>query len=102
MAPIESLRQLGAASALTAPADRRRMLVIVNPYATTVSDRLRNLVVSALQGRYQVQAIDTARKEHATQIAREAAGEGFDVVVAFGGDGRSTRRPTGWRARRPR
>ena len=24
---------------------KRRMLVIVNPYATTVSDRLRNLVV---------------------------------------------------------
>ena len=30
------------------------MLVIVNPYATTVSDRLRNLVVYALQGRYDV------------------------------------------------
>ena len=30
---------------------KRRMLVIVNPYATTVSDRLKNLVVYALQGR---------------------------------------------------
>src|SRR5436305_1719469 len=28
------------------------MMIIVNPYATTVSDRLRNLVVYALQGRY--------------------------------------------------
>jgi diacylglycerol kinase family enzyme len=66
---------------------KRRMLVIVNPYATTVSDRLRNLVVYALQGRYQVEAVDTERREHATQICREAASEGYDLVVAFGGDG---------------
>ena len=66
---------------------KRRMLVIVNPYATTVSDRLRNLVVYALQGRYQVEAVDTERRNHATQICREAASEGYDVVVAFGGDG---------------
>ena len=63
------------------------MLVIVNPYATTVSDRLRNLVVYALQSRYSVEAINTEKRDHATQICREAAGEGYDVVVAFGGDG---------------
>jgi diacylglycerol kinase family enzyme len=67
--------------------ERKRMLVIVNPYATTVSDRLRNLVVHALQSRYDVEAVDTERRDHATQICREAAGEGYDLVVAFGGDG---------------
>ena len=66
---------------------KRRMLVIVNPYATTVSDRLRNLVVYALQSRYSVEAIDTQERNHATQLCREAASEGYDVVVAFGGDG---------------
>ena len=66
---------------------KRRMLVIVNPYATTVSDRLRNLVVYALQSRYSVQAIDTQERNHATQLCRQAAREGYDVVVAFGGDG---------------
>ena len=66
---------------------KRRMLVIVNPYATTVSDRLRNLVVYALAARYDVEAVDTERREHATQICREAAREGYDLVVAFGGDG---------------
>jgi diacylglycerol kinase family enzyme len=66
---------------------KRRMLVIVNPYATTVSDRLKNLVVYALQSRYTVEAVDTERRGHATQICREAAREGYDVVVAFGGDG---------------
>src|SRR5204863_9723550 len=66
---------------------KRRMLVIVNPYATTVSDRLKNLVVYALQGRYSVDAVDTQARAHATAICREAADEGYDVVVAFGGDG---------------
>jgi diacylglycerol kinase family enzyme len=70
-----------------APAAKRRMLVIANPYATTVSDRLRNLVVYALQSRYAVEAVNTKKQGHATQICREAAAEGYDVVVAFGGDG---------------
>jgi diacylglycerol kinase family enzyme len=63
------------------------MLLIVNPYATTVSDRLKNLVVYALRGRYEVEAIDTNARGHATELSREAAREGYDVVVAFGGDG---------------
>ncbi|HWH44360.1 MAG TPA: diacylglycerol kinase family protein [Thermoleophilaceae bacterium] len=66
---------------------KQRMLVIVNPYASTVSDRLKNLVVYALQARYEVEAIDTEAKSHATELCREAAHEGYDVVVAFGGDG---------------
>jgi diacylglycerol kinase family enzyme len=81
------LEHLGDQFALNAPVERKRMLVIVNPYATTVSDRLRNLVVYALQGRYDVDAVDTEARDHATALTREAAGEGYDVVVAFGGDG---------------
>jgi diacylglycerol kinase family enzyme len=72
---------------LQSDAPRRRMLVIVNPYATTVSNRLKNLVVYALQSRYEVEAVDTQAKLHATELTREAAEEGYDVVVAFGGDG---------------
>ncbi len=85
--PIDSLERLGDTWALDSPVQRKRMLVIVNPYATTVSDRLRHLVVHALQSAYEVEAVDTTAKGHATQLAREAADEGFDVVVAFGGDG---------------
>ena len=74
-----------------ADADRRppkkRMLIIVNPYATTVSDRLKSLVVYALQGRYEVEAVTTEAQNHATEIGREAIDGGYDVVVAFGGDG---------------
>src|SRR6201990_347157 len=66
---------------------KKRMLIIVNPYATTVSDRLRNLVVYALQGRYEVEAVATEAQNHATEIGREARDGGYDVVVSFGGDG---------------
>ncbi len=66
---------------------KKRMLIIVNPYATTVSDRLRNLVVYALQGRYEVEAVATEAQNHATEIGREVRDGGYDVVVAFGGDG---------------
>jgi diacylglycerol kinase family enzyme len=66
---------------------KKRMLIIVNPYATTVSDRLRNLVVYALQGRYEVEAVSTEAQNHATEIGREVRNHGYDIVVAFGGDG---------------
>jgi diacylglycerol kinase family enzyme len=82
--PVERLE---AALRVGTDVPRKRMLVIVNPYATTVSDRLKNLVVYALRGSYQVEAIDTEARDHATELCREAAREGYDVVVAFGGDG---------------
>jgi diacylglycerol kinase family enzyme len=66
---------------------KKRMLLIVNPYATTVSSRLKNLVVYALQGRYEVETVDTEAQNHATEIGREVRDHGYDVVVAFGGDG---------------
>src|SRR4051794_1412441 len=72
---------------LPARTPKKRMLVIVNPYATTVSDRLKNLVVYALESRYAVEAVDTEKRSHATELCRAAAKEGYDVVVAFGGDG---------------
>src|SRR5215218_3131708 len=82
-----ALERLAEVAALERPAQAKRMLVIANPYATTMSDRLRHLVVYALQGRFDVEAVDTQRRGHATELCREAASEGYDVVVAFGGDG---------------
>jgi diacylglycerol kinase family enzyme len=72
---------------LTVDGPRRRALVITNPYATTVSSRLRDIVVNALSARYEVEAIDTQAAGHASEICREAAWEGYDLVVSFGGDG---------------
>jgi len=85
-APPPPEAQTDAAPARARPA-KKRMLIIVNPYATTVSDRLKNLVVYALQGRYDVEAVLTEAQHHATEIGREACEGGYDIVVAFGGDG---------------
>jgi diacylglycerol kinase family enzyme len=70
-----------------APPARRRLLVVVNPHAASMSERLRDLVVSALHDRYDVHAVDTQRRGHATDLCRDAAAAGYDAVVAFGGDG---------------
>ncbi len=86
-ASSQSIERLEAILGVSSEAPGKRMLIIVNPYATTVSDRLKNLVVYALRGRYEVVAVDTEARDHATDICRQAAREGYDVVVAFGGDG---------------
>jgi diacylglycerol kinase family enzyme len=86
-ASSQSIERLEAILGVSAETPSKRMLVIVNPYATTVSDRLKNLVVYALRGRYDVVAVDTEARDHATDMSRQAAREGYDVVVAFGGDG---------------
>src|SRR5688572_20594108 len=85
-APPTPTQRPGAAPSPARPR-KKRMLIIVNPYATTVSDRLKNLVVYALQGRYEVEAVSTEAQNHATEIGREAIDGGYDLVVAFGGDG---------------
>jgi diacylglycerol kinase family enzyme len=79
LAPPEAARRF--------PGTKPRMLLIVNPWATSVSARLKNLVVYALRGRYDIEAVETQARDHATALTREAVGEGFDLVVAFGGDG---------------
>ena len=84
---LEELQRLADTAVLDAAMQRKRMLVVVNPVASTMSARLRNLVVAALHGRYDVEAIDTQARGHATDLCREAAHEGYDVVVSFGGDG---------------
>jgi diacylglycerol kinase family enzyme len=83
----EPLERLAESATLATPTARKRMLIVVNPYASSVSPHLRNLVVSALAGRYEVEAVDTQSRNHATDLVREAAHEGYDVVVSFGGDG---------------
>jgi diacylglycerol kinase family enzyme len=69
------------------PGPKRRMLLVVNPYATTVSSRLKNVVIYALQSRYEIEAIETRERNHAIDIVQSALNRNFDLVCAFGGDG---------------
>src|SRR5579862_4300837 len=68
-------------------AGRRRALLIVNPHAARVDDRVRDLVAYALAARYEVDAVQTQSRGHAIELSRDAARDGYELVVAFGGDG---------------
>jgi diacylglycerol kinase family enzyme len=66
---------------------KARTLLIVNPRATGVSGRLKKLVGYALRGGYDLEAVETEGPNHATELTRAAVRDGFELVVAFGGDG---------------
>jgi diacylglycerol kinase family enzyme len=64
-----------------------RALLVVNPHATTTTRRTRDVLASALESEVKVEIAETSRRGHAVTLAREAAVEGLDLVVALGGDG---------------
>ncbi len=64
-----------------------RALLVVNPKATTTSERARAVLVRALRSEMEVRLGETRRRGHGAELARQAARDGLDVVVALGGDG---------------
>lgn len=77
----------GARDAEPSDGGRRSARVIVNPNATTTSPRLRDLVLRALDHRYDVDCVGTEAPGHAIELAARAARDGVDAVVSLGGDG---------------
>ncbi|MGC9668899.1 diacylglycerol/lipid kinase family protein [Planosporangium sp. 12N6] len=64
-----------------------RALLVVNPKATTTSERSRDVLVRALRSEVDLTVAYTRRRGHAATLAREAAAEGVQLVVTLGGDG---------------
>jgi diacylglycerol kinase family enzyme len=64
-----------------------RALLVVNPKATTTTERSRDVLVRALRTEVDLRVEYTRRRGHAVDLAREAAEVGVDVVVTLGGDG---------------
>jgi diacylglycerol kinase family enzyme len=64
-----------------------RILLVANPKATTTSERTRDRVIALLAEGLDIRAGLTQDRGHATELARRAAEQGYDAVVAFGGDG---------------
>jgi diacylglycerol kinase family enzyme len=69
------------------PVARRRLLLVANPHASTVSPRVKATVLRMLGARYLVDQVDTDGRDDATALTRAAAADGFDLVVTLGGDG---------------
>src|SRR5688572_2329556 len=64
-----------------------RILLIVNATASSVTARARVVIAKALAADHELTVTETTRRGHAERLARGAANDGIDVVVAMGGDG---------------
>jgi diacylglycerol kinase family enzyme len=62
-------------------------VLIVNPYAGRLSDRDREVVISALKARFNIEGFATTGRGSGIDVARKAAEGGAPLVIAFGGDG---------------
>jgi len=64
-----------------------RLLLIVNPTASSMTPRRRVKVQQLLGEHHRLEVAETYRRGHATRLARTAARDGIDVVVVAAGDG---------------
>jgi len=64
----------------------RRAALIVNPFASGVSEERTRAVERELRRAVSLTTLRTERRRHATELAREACGR-FDALFVFSGDG---------------
>lgn len=64
-----------------------RAILVVNPQATSTTAGGRDVLAHALASQLKLDVVETDYRGHAMAVARSAARDGFDLVVAHGGDG---------------
>jgi diacylglycerol kinase family enzyme len=64
-----------------------RIFLIVNPTASSVTERTRAVVEQRLGALHELTVEDTKKRGHATTLAADAAHNGFDAVAVLAGDG---------------
>lgn len=65
----------------------QRLLLIANPAASRVSDRVVEAVHRALADRFAVEVVATSARGDATTLCRRAVHDGWESVAVLGGDG---------------
>ena len=66
---------------------RLRVLLLVNPHASSVTARTQVVIQKALAADHDVTLATTRRRGHASRLARQAVSSGCEVVAVLGGDG---------------
>ncbi|HEX5585986.1 MAG TPA: diacylglycerol kinase family protein, partial [Acidimicrobiia bacterium] len=64
-----------------------RVLLIVNPTASSVTPRAQAAIADALGVRHDLEVALTSSRNHASELARNAVATHADVVVVLAGDG---------------
>ena len=64
-----------------------RAVLVVNPQATATTAGGRDVLAHALASEVKLDIVETDYRGHALAVARAAAADGVDYVVAHGGDG---------------
>jgi diacylglycerol kinase family enzyme/molybdopterin converting factor small subunit len=65
----------------------QRVLLVGNPVARTVSRATLNVLEKALAADFKLDVDETIGRGHATELARRAAADGYEMMVVFSGDG---------------
>jgi diacylglycerol kinase family enzyme len=65
----------------------RRAVLVVNPFATRVSDAKLARVEAELRRACELVVVRTERPKHATELVTAACRDGCDAVLVFSGDG---------------
>jgi diacylglycerol kinase family enzyme len=66
---------------------RVRLRIIVNPIASSMTERRLQFIRATLGAGHTIEIAKTTGRDHARDLAREAADGGVDVVVVAAGDG---------------
>ena len=64
-----------------------KLLLLLNPSASSVTARARVVIRKALSADHEVTVAETSRRGHALRLAQDAAAGDIDTVVVLGGDG---------------
>src|SRR5207302_252349 len=64
-----------------------RVLLVANPVARTVSRQVLDVIEKAMAADFKLDVDETRLRGHATELARSAVRDGYDMVVVFSGDG---------------
>jgi diacylglycerol kinase family enzyme len=64
-----------------------RLRLVVNPIASSMTARRIDLIRATLTAGNTLEVVMTTGRDHARELAREAADDGVDVVVVAAGDG---------------
>jgi diacylglycerol kinase family enzyme len=64
-----------------------KVMLLINPSASSVDWKSRMAANSALVPDHDLTTVETTKRDDATALARQAAEDGFEAVVVLGGDG---------------